>query len=158
VAVAIQHCHALSHFSMGNVWLDREDWDCILNAFRNHKVLSSFTLEKARWSNITYEEAALDFAAMLEENNNIEKLETSSFFSHDEDVRILETRIKPQVEHNYYSKLLPLLHRTEAACSSMHAALVTKALVDGLQGKPSIQYALLKGNVDLLRKHWCGEQ
>jgi len=126
----------------------------MLNAFRSHKKLSSLTLKYVRWSNITYEEAALGFAAMLKENTNIEKLETASFFSHDdEDVRIYETRIKPHVEHNYYSKRLPLLHRTDVACSSMRAALVAQALSQGLQGKPSIQYALLKGNVDLLRRH-----
>jgi len=105
-----------------------------------------------RWSNITYEEAALGFAAMLKENTKIEKLETKSFFSHDDDVRILETKIVLQVEHNYFSKWLPSLHQTEVACS-MRAALVAKALSNGLQGKPSIQYALLKANVDLLWNH-----
>jgi len=152
VAVAIQHCPALIHVSLDNVWLDREDWDCMLNAFRSHKKLSSLSLTNAKWNNITNEEAALGFAAMLKENNNIEKLEMASFFIYNEDVRILERRIKPQVEHNYYCKRLPSLHQTEAASSSMHAALVAKAL-DGLQGKPSIQYALLKANADLLRKH-----
>jgi len=152
VAVAIQHCPALIHVSLDNVWLDREDWGCLLNAFRSHTKLSSLSLKYVRWSNTTYEETALDFAAMLKENTNIDKLETASFFSHGEDVRFLEKRIKPQVEHNYYSKWFPSLHRTEAA-SSMRAALVAKALSNGLQGKPSIQYALLKSNVDFLRKH-----
>jgi len=151
VAVTMQHCPALIHFSLKNARFDREDWDCMLNAFRNHKVLSSLTLNYVRWNNITYEEAALDFAAMLKENTNIDKLETKLFFSNGPDLKILETIIKPQVEHNYYSKRRPSLNRTEAA--SMRAGLVAEALSQGLQGKPSIQYALLKENVDLLLKH-----
>jgi len=135
---------------MEGLWC-RESWHDMLSAFRNHKVLSSLTLEEARWIDITYEEAALGFAAMLKENSTIEKLETDSFFSHGRDCRILQTRIRPLLEHNYYPKRLLSLQRTEA--TSMRAALVAKALSEGLQGKPSIQYVLLKANVDLIRNY-----
>jgi len=151
VAMAIKQCPALIHVNLNQVQLDGAHWDCLLNAFRNHKVLSSLTLKKARWRDYTYEQAALGFATMLKENSNIEKLETESFFNYFQEARILETRIMPQVEHNYYSKRLPSLQRAEAA--SMRAALVAQALGRGLQGKPTIQYELLKANVDLIRNH-----
>jgi len=103
------------------------------------------------WKDITYEEAASGFTVMLKENANIEKLETESFFCNGRDSPLLETKIMLHVEQNYYSNRFSSLHRTEAA--NTRAALVGKALGNGLQCKPSIQYALLKANVDLMRKH-----
>ncbi len=100
---------------------------------------------------MTYEEVASGFTVMLKENANIEKLETLSFFGNGRDSPMLETKIMLHVEQNYYSKRLSSLHRTEAA--NTRAALVAKALGNALQHKPSIQYALLKANVDLIRKH-----
>jgi len=133
VAMAIKQCPALSHFSLNEGLLDGVHWNCILNAFQNHTLPASLTLKDVTWSNITYKEAALGFAAMLKENSNIEKLETESFFNNGQDARILGTRIMPQVEHNYYSKRLPSLQRAEAA--SMRAALVAKALGCGFAGQ-----------------------
>jgi len=152
MAVAIQQCPALTHFSMKHVWVGREDWKCLLNAFCNHKVLSSLTLTYVHWSdNVTFEEAALGFTAMLKENTNIEKLTVDSFLMNQRDGTKLETKILLQVEHNYYSKQFWSLHQTEAA--SMRAGLVATALGNGLQRKPFFQYALLKANVDLICKH-----
>ncbi len=151
VALAIEQCPMLIHFSLDHARLNRAHWDCILNAIRNHKVLSSLTLKYGAWKDITYEEAAAGFTVMLKENANIEKLETESFFSNGRDSPLLETKIMLHVVHNYYSKRFSSLHRTEAA--NTRAALVGKALGIGLQRKPSFQYELLKSNVDLIRKH-----
>jgi len=125
MAVAIQQCPALIHFSMSNVWLGREDWECLLNAFCNHKMLSSLTLNNVHWRDITYEEAAVSLTTMLKENTNIEKLKTESFFMNQRrDNTTLETKILLQVGHNYYSIWFLLLHQMEAAsiCAGLVAA------------------------------------
>jgi len=151
VALAIEQCPMLIHFNLDHARLNRAHWDCILNAIQNHKVLSSLTFKYVKWKDMTYEEVASGFTVMLKENANIEKLETESFFGNGWYYPMLETKIMLHVEHNYYSKWFPSLHRTEA--TSMCAALVGKALGNGLKRKPSFQYALLKANVDLIRKH-----
>jgi len=103
---------------------------------------------------MTVEEGNVRFAAMLKENPNIEKIEPKCFYDDSRGFRAFDRIVMPQLEHNYYSKRFPSLQRMEAA--SMRAALVAKALGNGLQGKPSIQYGLLKSNADLIQEHFRG--
>jgi len=49
IAMAIQQCPALLHFSLDLSSVDSVHWGCLLNAFQNHKMLLSLKLVDMWW-------------------------------------------------------------------------------------------------------------
>jgi len=114
---------SLTCLSLENVVLGRTRWNKLLEELGKCTTLTSLTLNHAEWQEVDGTQAAVEFRNFLQQNSNIDSLETVHFFENG----AYQMHIVPLLEYNQWQKKILSLYEHKR---KLRSALIAEALGD----------------------------